>query len=51
MEYLVGKNGLMKKLLKDMMQHLLEVEMEEHLGRKKYERNDYQDKNHIHKKC
>lgn len=28
------------------MQHLLEVEMEEHLGREKYERNDGIDKNY-----
>jgi len=34
---LTGKNVLMKKLIQDMMQHLLEVEMEEHLGRQKYE--------------
>ena len=37
MEDLIGKNGLMKKLIQDMMQHLLEVEMEEHLGRERYE--------------
>lgn len=36
----VGKNGLMKKLLKDVMQQLLEAEMDEHLGREKYERNE-----------
>ena len=36
----VGKNGLMKKLLKDVMQQLLEAEMDEHLGREKYERSE-----------
>ncbi|XAM38649.1 IS256 family transposase ISCbo4 [Terrisporobacter petrolearius] len=46
MDDLTGKNGLMKKLIQDMMQHLLEVEMEEHLGREKYERNDDIDKNY-----
>lgn len=35
----VGKNGLMQKLLKDVMQQLLEAEMEEHLGRERYERS------------
>lgn len=34
----VGKNGLMQKLLKDVMQQLLEVEMQKYLGREKYER-------------
>lgn len=37
-EDLVGKNGLMKRLFKDVMQQLLDAEMEEHLGRPKYER-------------
>lgn len=46
MEDLTGKNGLMKKLIQDMMQHLLEVEMEEHLGRERYERNDDIEKNY-----
>lgn len=39
----VGKNGLMKKLLKDVMQQLLEAEMDEHLGREKYERREEED--------
>lgn len=39
----VGKNGLMKKLLKDVMQQLLEAEMDEHLGREKYERSEEED--------
>ena len=33
---LVGKDGLMKTLFKDVMQQLLEAEIEEHLGRSKY---------------
>ena len=32
MEDVVGKNGLMQKLFKDIIQQLLEAEMEEHLG-------------------
>jgi transposase-like protein len=40
MEDVLGKNGLMQKLLKDVIQNLLEAEMAEHLGRDKYERND-----------
>lgn len=40
MDDVVGKNGLMQKLLKDVMQQLLEAEMDEHLGRNKYERAD-----------
>lgn len=36
MNDLTGKNGLIKKLIQDMMQHLLEVEMEEYLGRENY---------------
>jgi transposase-like protein len=46
MEDVVGKNGLMQKLFKEVMQQLLEAEMEDHLGREKYERVDYQDKNY-----
>lgn len=40
MEDVVGKNGLMQKLFKDVMQQLLEAEMEDLLGREKYERTD-----------
>ncbi len=40
MDDVVGKNGLMQKLLKDVIQQLLEAEMDEHLGREKYERSD-----------
>ena len=47
MEDVVGKNGLMQRLLKDVMQQLLEAEMDEHLGREKYERTDEdEDKNY-----
>ena len=37
MEDVVGKNGLMQKLFKDIIQQLLEAEMEEHLGRERHE--------------
>ena len=40
MDDVVEKNGLMKKLLKDVIQQLLEAEMEEELGRSKYENED-----------
>lgn len=47
MEDVVGKNGLMQRLLGGVMQQLLEAEMEEHLGRGKYERSaDEDDKNY-----
>lgn len=47
MEDVVGKNGLMQRLLGGVMQQLLEAEMEEHLGRGKYERSDEEeDKNY-----
>ena len=39
MEDVVGKNGLMQKLFKQVMQQLLEAEMENHLGREKHERS------------
>lgn len=35
-EDLTGKNGLVKKMIKNMMEHLLEKEMEDHLGYKKH---------------
>lgn len=38
MEDVLGKNGLMQKLFKDVIQNMLEAEMAEHLGRAKYER-------------
>lgn len=39
MEDLVGKNGLMQRLFGNIIQQFLEAEMQEHLGRQKYERN------------
>ncbi|KEH96723.1 IS256 family transposase, partial [Clostridium botulinum] len=35
----MGKNGLIQRMLKDVIQNILEAEMEDHLGRDKYERN------------
>lgn len=47
MEDVVGKNGLMQRLLGGVMQQLLEAEMEEHLGRERYERSsDEENKNY-----
>jgi putative transposase len=43
MEDVVGKNGLLQRLLKDVIQNMLEAEMDEHLGREKYERVDDED--------
>ena len=40
MDDLTGKGGLLQKLLKDVIQNMLEAEMSEHLGRNKYERED-----------
>lgn len=34
----MGKNGLIQKLVKDVLENILEGEMEEHLGRSKHER-------------
>ena len=39
----MGKNGLIKKLVKDVLENILEGEMEEHLGRSKYQRLDDED--------
>lgn len=39
LEDVTGKNGLLQRLFKDVMQQLLEAEMEETIGREKYERN------------
>lgn len=39
LEDVTGKNGLLQRLFKDVMQQLLEAEMEETIGRGKYERN------------
>lgn len=46
MEDLVGKNGLMQRLFGNIIQQFLEAEMEEHLGREKYERDSNNDKNY-----
>lgn len=34
----LGKNGLVKRLVKDVLENILEAEMDEHLGRDKYQR-------------
>lgn len=46
MEDLVGKNGLMQRLFGNIIQQFLEAEMEEHLGRDRYERNNNEEKNY-----
>lgn len=46
MEDLIGKNGLMQRLFGDIIQQFLEAEMEEHLGREKYERGISENKNY-----
>jgi len=46
MEDLVGKNGLMQKLFGNIIQQFLEAEMDEQLGREKYERVDDSSKNY-----
>ena len=38
LENVTGKNGLLQRLFKDVMQQLLEAEIEENLGRERYER-------------
>ncbi|VYU24059.1 hypothetical protein [Clostridium tertium] len=38
LEDVTGKNGLLQRLFKDVMQQLLEAEMEETIGHGKYER-------------
>lgn len=35
----MGKNSLIQRMLKDVIQNILEAEMEEHVRREKYERN------------
>jgi len=37
----MGKNGLIQRLVKDVLENILEGEMEEHLGREKYQRESY----------
>lgn len=46
MEDVVGKNGLMQKLFKEVIQQLLEAEMDEHLGREKHVRSDEHNTNY-----
>jgi transposase-like protein len=46
MEDLVGKNGLMQRMFGNIIQQFLEAEMEEHLGRERYERSQGEDKNY-----
>ncbi len=45
----MGKNGLIQRLVKDVLENILEGEMEEHLGRNKYQRQtaiDTEDRNY-----
>lgn len=45
----MGKNGLIQRLVKDVLENILEGEMEEHLGRNKYQRQtdiDNEDRNY-----
>lgn len=46
MEDLVGKNGLMQRLFGNIIQQFLEAEMEDHLGREKYERSSKNERNY-----
>ena len=39
----MGKNGLIQRLVKDVLENILEGEMEEHLGRNKYQRSETND--------
>ena len=36
----LGKNGLVQKLVKDVLENIFEAEMDEHLGRDKYQRQN-----------
>ena len=45
-EDIFGENGLMKRLLKDAMESILEAEMQEHMGRKKHERSNEDEPNY-----
>ena len=45
----IGKDGLVQRLIKDVLENILEVEMDEHLGRDKYDRQtdiDQDDRNY-----
>jgi len=46
MEDLIGKNGLMQRIFGNVIQQFLEVEMDEHLQRNKYERTENSTKNY-----
>ena len=49
----IGKDGLVQRLIKDVLENILEVEMGEHLGRDKYDRQtdiDQDDRNGYSKK-
>lgn len=35
---ILGKNGLVQRLVRDVLENILEVEMDEYLGRDKYQR-------------
>ena len=37
----LGKNGFVQKLVKDVLENILEAEMDEHLGRDKYQRQSH----------
>jgi putative transposase len=45
-EDLLGENGLIKRILKDALEKILEAEMQEYMGRKKHERTDEKDPNY-----
>jgi putative transposase len=42
----LGENGLIKRILKDALEKILEAEMQEYMGRKKHERTDEEDPNY-----
>lgn len=44
-DYVISKNGLIQKLVKDVLENILEGEMEYHLGKNKYERSDESESN------
>ncbi len=46
MEDVVGKNGLMQKLFKDIIQQLLKAEMEEHLEEKGMKKSNEANQNY-----
>jgi transposase-like protein len=46
MEDIVGKDGLMQRLFGNIIQQFLEAEMEEHLGRERYERSAEDESNY-----